>query len=226
MRKLVVLTALTGIGTSAAGDVFLNFEGICPPDNSTTPIGAFYASLGVFFTDGGSNARAIVDSDEGGNAQGNFANEPSSKTIMFFMDGPATIMNVPAGFTTGFSTYYTTIAATGTVEVYDGLDGTGNLLGSAPVFALGSDPNGGDPTGQFNRWDLVDIVLGPDDVARSVKFIGAASLVGFDDMVFGAVPAPAACLLPGLAPLLVPHRRRQSPSGRVVSHSSSRSSRE
>src|SRR5687768_863889 len=89
-------------GTAAARPVIsLDFEGICPATNQTTPIGAFYGGQGVFFTGGGNNALAIVDSDEGQLAQGNFANEPTAKTIMFFLEGAATIMNVPAGFDTG-----------------------------------------------------------------------------------------------------------------------------
>ena len=206
MKTLFAAAAVAALSGAASGQIFLNFEGICPPNNTTTSIGAFYAGLGVFFTGGGSNALALVDADEGGNAQGNFANEPSSKTIMFFLEGNATIMNVPGGFDTGFATYYSTIATTGTLEVYDGLDGTGNLLGSAPMFALGSAGNG-DPTGAYDTWDIAAVIIG-NQVARSVVFIGAANFIGFDDMVFGDIPAPGAASLLGLAALAGLRRRR------------------
>ena len=207
MKNFVVMCAIAGFAAAASADqIFLNFEGICPASNATTSIGAFYAGQGVFFTGGGSNALAIVDSDEGGSASGNFAGEPSSKTIMFFLTGNATIMNVPGGFTTGFATYYTTIANPGTLEVYDGIDGTGNLLGSASMFALGSTAGGGDPTGDYDRWDIASVNIGTQ-VARSVKFIGAANFIGFDDMVFGNVPTPGTAVV-GLVGLAALRRRR------------------
>lgn len=208
MRVLAGFLALTWSCTQASSDVFLNFEGICPPDNSTTPIGAYYGGLGVYFDSGATVAMAIVDSDEGGTAQGNFANEPSSKTVMYFPDRARLIINLPGGFEVGFSTYYTSIDRTATVELYDGVDGTGMLLASAPLHALGTDPNGGDPTGSFNRWDRVDVFLRAGDVARSVKFIAVNDYFGFDDMSFGLVPSPSALTLTALGALLLHHRRR------------------
>jgi len=43
-------------------------------------------------------------------------------------------MDVAAGFTTGFSFYYSSADA-GSVDVYSGLDGTGTLLASVPLVA-------------------------------------------------------------------------------------------
>jgi uncharacterized protein (TIGR03382 family) len=203
MKSIVALLALAGMATGASAQIFLNFEGIT--NGPTTPIGNFYAGQGVQFTGGGSNALALVDSDAGGS--GNFANEPSGDTIMFFVSGNATVMNVASGFTTGFATYYTTIFSTGTIELWTGIDGTGTLLGSAPMFALGSDQSGGDPEGDYNRWDIASVNIG-NQVARSVVFIGVANLIGFDDMVFGDVPAPGSVAVAGLAGLVALRRRR------------------
>src|SRR5208282_5356033 len=37
---------------------------------------------------------------------GNFSNAPSGITVAFFLSGTGVVMNVAAGFTTGFSVYY------------------------------------------------------------------------------------------------------------------------
>lgn len=202
MKTAFALLAAAGLTSAASAQIFLDFEGITA--GPTTPIGAFYGGQGVLFTGGGSNALAIVDSDNGGT--GNFANEPSGSTIMFFLEGNATVMNVAAGFTTGFATYYSTINTTGTIELWDDVDATGNLLGSVNMFALGSGGNG-DPNGAYDRWDIAGVTIG-SQVAKSVKFIGAANFIGFDDMVFGAVPTPGSAAVAGIAGLAALRRRR------------------
>ncbi|MBU6412583.1 MAG: PEP-CTERM sorting domain-containing protein [Planctomycetes bacterium] len=203
MKNVLALFAVAGVASAASAQIFLDFEGIT--NGPVTAIGNYYAGQGVFFTGGGSNALAIRDLDAGGT--GNFANEPSASNIMFFVSGNSTIMNVPTGFTTGFATYYTTVSDPGTLFVYDGIDGTGNLLGTTTMFALGSDANGGDPNGTFNRWDIASVNIG-NQVARSVVFAGAADRIGFDDMIFGGVPTPGSAAVAGIAGLAALRRRR------------------
>jgi hypothetical protein len=95
-------------------------------------------------------------------------------------------MNYPAGFNTGFSFFYASGNSTGTVNVYDGINGTGSLLASFPLSATGL--NGApDPTGAFSPFVAVGVSFG--GTAQSVDFVGAANRIGFDNITFGsAVP--------------------------------------
>ena len=110
-------------------------------------------------------------------------------TILFFLTGPGDIMNVPAGFTTGFSFYYSAINAPGVVDVYDGLNGTGTLLAS---LALPVTPSGGAPEctyGAFCPWFPVGVTF--NGTAMSVNFSGTANQIGFDNITLGsATPTP------------------------------------
>ena len=143
-------------------------------------------NLGVSFTAG---ALAVIDADAGGS--GNFANEPSPDTVGFFLNAPSMSMNVPTGFSTGFSFYYST-AQPGSVAVYDGLNATGNLLAVLALNPL-TMSGSGDPTGFFNTWAPVSMTFG--GLAKSVDFSGAASLVAFDNITLGS--ACPASFLPG-----------------------------
>jgi hypothetical protein len=134
-------------------------------------------AFGVTFS---STALAIIDADAGGT--GNFGGEPSPSTILFFLTGTA-VMNVPSGFTTGFSFYYSAINSPGSVIVYSGPNATGNVLASIP---LPLTQNGGapDPTGQFSP--LVPVGVSFSGVARSVDFSGTVNQIGFDNITFGS----------------------------------------
>src|SRR5882762_2188141 len=124
--KLVVLVIAVVLATGSqakADEVVLTFEGL----GNQVPIGNFYnggggGSLCITF---GADSLAIISRDAGGS--GNFSNNPSGDTIAFFLSGPGDVMDVPAGFSTGFSFFYSSSTA-GSVSVYSGLDGTGTLL--------------------------------------------------------------------------------------------------
>ncbi len=167
--------------------ICLDFEGLGDDDNingfyngGTSSLGYTGTNYGVAFT---SNALGLIDSDAGGS--GNFANEPSPSTTLYFLTGTSTVMNVAAGFEDGFSLYYTTQYGGAFFTVYSGLDGTGSVLGSA-TLPINWQNGGctGDPNGLFCHWDPVGVsFLG---VAHSVTFAGVANQVGFDDVTFGS----------------------------------------
>jgi len=207
--SILLATAGLFISTGASAAPFtLDFEGVA----DFTPILEFYnggtdalgnsgTNYGVSF---GSNALGLIDRDAGGN--GNFANEPTPDTTMFFLTGSA-ILNYAPGFNTGFSFFYTT-AFDATVSVWDDLDATGTLLGTLDLFTnnvannCSGDPLGGpgDPLGQFCNWDIAS--LGFSDIAKSIDFSGTVNQVAFDNITFGSVnpavvPVPAAVWLFG-----------------------------
>jgi len=197
-----VTVALSLVGTASAAPVVLTFEG----SGNLAGVNDFYnggtdsaGNAGVNYGISFSNTSlSLVDSDAGGS--GNFANEPSANTVLFFQNGGAATMNVAAGFDTGFSFFYSSSAA-GFVNVYDGLNGTGALLGS---LNLASNLCGcaGDPQGTYCNWDAVGVTFA--GVARSVDFGGAAFQIAFDDITLGRdtpgqVPEPATIGLTALA---------------------------
>ncbi len=159
----------------------LTFEGI----GDFQSIGNYYnggsgPNYGVSFSE---NALSIIGSDHGGS--GNFTNEPSPVTVLFFLTG-SPVMNVAAGFSTGFSFYYTS-AADVTVYVYDGLEGTGTLLASQTFPA---NYENGCAVG-FCHWDAVGVAFA--GTAKSIVFTGVENQCGFDDVTFGSVtPHPTA----------------------------------
>jgi hypothetical protein len=214
LLKTLIATAAFAATTSAfaAGPIVLDFEGI--PDE--TPVGDYYNGAGPAAKNFGVHfdpaTLALVDADAGGS--GNFANEPSPNTIMFFLDANAAILSVAAGFDTGFSFFYTSSTAAA-VTVWSGMNGDGTLLGTINLVAqFTADNCTGDPTGTFCHWDAVGV--GFAGVAHSINFGGTANQTGYDDITFGAVtpgvpePSTYAMMALGLAGLGFVARRRKT----------------
>lgn len=192
VKVLAAAAAASALSAAHAAPIVLDFEGI--PNGSA--VGNFYASNGVQFSPA---TLVVVDSDAGGS--GNIANEPSPNTVMFFLDANNAILNYAAGFTTGFSFFYTSSTAA-IVTVYDDVGGKGNILGSLNLAAQHNLDCTGDPTGSFCNWSAIGIAF--DGIAKSIDFGGTANQTAFDDVTIGAstpgnVPEPATLALAGLA---------------------------
>jgi hypothetical protein len=179
-------SANIGYESAALGDIIvLDFEGLGNLDNINNFYNGGTSSLGLSGTNYGVEfgvALALIDSDAGGS--GNFANEPSPSTVMIFLDENQAFMNVSAGFTTGVSFYYSSSTSDGSVSVYDGLNGTGNLLGTINLESNHNINCTGDPTGANCNWDPIAVPF--EGTAKSVVFSGAANYIGFDDVTFGS----------------------------------------
>jgi len=204
------------VAPASAAIITLDFEGAGDQaalldfyNGGTDSQGNSGTNYGIEF---GPNALSIIDADAGGT--GNFGNEPTPDTILFFLSGSA-VLNYAPGFDTGFSFFYTSTSFDGTVSVYDGLNATGNLLGTIDLPALGTGP--GDPSGSFSNWAAAGLAFA--GVAKSIDFGGTVNQIGYDNVTFGsAVPVPTipepstyALMALGLAGIgFVARRRRES----------------
>jgi len=143
-------------------------------------------NYGVIF---GSSALASISGSAGG--MGNFADSPTGTTSMYLCSGSgcssnsggtaAFVMNVPAGFTTGFSFYYASGNSSGAVTVYDGTNGSGNVLATLTLQATGVNCNGSQFT--YSCWQTVGVSF--KGTAKSVNFSGANNGIGFDNITIG-----------------------------------------
>lgn len=134
------------------------------------------------------------------------------------------IMNRAAGFTTGFSFFYSNpFAVSAVFEVWSGLNATGTLLASA---AMPGTTNGATNPNCFgsNYCPNVANSVAFAGVARSVRFTGNVNQITYDDITLGSttpgqivpepttVPEPAtvALVAGGLLALGGVARRRRS----------------
>jgi len=215
---------LFAFGSANAATVVLNFEGV----NATYPSGfaaieGFYnggtssdgtsgTNYGVEFTD---NALAICLNTPGvscsNTSRGGFA--PGSELgALFWLNGPETYMNYAAGFDTGFSFNYSAPNTPGSVSVYDGLNGTGNVLAT---LNLGLTPSTCDAAYSAVYCPFVAAGVNFAGTAKSISFAGSANYIVFDDVTFGSavpgVPEPSTYALFGLGLMGLTYvaRRRQ-----------------
>ena len=187
--------------TATAGPITLTFEGVGDEaavndfyNGGTDSVGNSGTNYGVSFSD---TSLGIIDLDAGGT--GNFANEPSPNTILFCLNSSSATLNYAAGFTGGFSFYYSS-STDATVNVWSGLNATGDLLGQITVSAQYTDSCTGDPSGTFCNWSAAGVSF--MGTAMSIDFGGTANQTGYDNITFGSdkpgnpgVPEPASWAL-------------------------------
>ncbi|QDU88367.1 hypothetical protein Pla175_17420 [Pirellulimonas nuda] len=172
--------------------VTLDFEGM----NDLDPIQNFYngglsgggagagPAYGITFS---ADAITVKDSDQGGSALGNFANEPSPDHVMSFLQNGGVTLNRTGGFTSALSFYYSAFAVPGSVSIFAGPNGTGATLATQP---LAITPVGaGDPTGDFSTFALVNVPF--VGIAQSAVFSGTNNEIAFDNVGLTLVPEPS-----------------------------------
>lgn len=143
-----------------------------------------YPSVGgANFLDGWTT---LLDSDAAPGARGNFANEPSPETVAWWYLTPSyppyyreVSFDQPVS---AVSLYYASYGTTVTIYAY-GPDG--NLIATSPVgqpnFGQGYPP--GDPTGNYNKWDLLGVDVGENLIAK-VRVTGWRYSALFDNFTF------------------------------------------
>jgi RHS repeat-associated protein len=137
-------------------------------------------NFGVTFS---SNAEALADrviQSTCGLTTSNVTNEPSPQNSIIFLSGSAATMNVPAGFTSGFSFYYAAPSYTGFINVWSGLNGTGTLLATLTLPTTGGCTSGA----PYCLWNPIGVSFA--GTAMSVDFGGSANYIAFDSITLGA----------------------------------------
>ena len=191
MNTKTLLLAALAVGWASQGSaavVVADYESVGLADGD--PVGNAYAGIGLEHV-------GAYGAISGNTNTFEFVGEPSSITVMYYTSS-ATI-NVPLGFDKGFSFFYSQSSSPlSTALVYEGLNGTGNLLGVIQLDQNWKD--GGCESGNdvYCHWDVGQTAFG--GTALSVVFAGAASAALFDNVTFGSttpVPLPAAVWLLG-----------------------------
>ena len=137
-------------------------------------------NYGVTFS---SNAEALADYIIESTCSGytsNVTNEPSPQNSLIFLSGSAATMDVPAGFTGGFSFYYAAPEEPGYINVWSGLDGTGTLLATLNLPLTGGCAQ--DPV--YCVWNPIGVSF--TGTAMSVDFGGTENYIAFDSITLGA----------------------------------------
>jgi hypothetical protein len=192
--KVAIASVVLAVGTFLASAAFaqvLTFEGL----KDTEAVANFYngglggsgsgpgPNFGITFTP---NSMALIEEDSGGS--GNFHGEPTPKTGLFFLTGAAATMNVPGGFTTGFSFFYSAANSPGVINVWSGPNATGTLLATLNLPTTG---NGGSSAAcDFRNFCPFKSIGVPfSGTAQSVDFGGTVNQIVFDNITVGSVTA-------------------------------------
>jgi hypothetical protein len=224
-RVTAALTAVAIFSLPAESQV-LTFEGIPLTNATTAPIENWYdggagPNFGIDFSP---NAFVLCLNTAGfhcgqsATSRGGLG-DPNSQTrgLIFAPSWPENWINDNAGFTNGFSFFYTDPGTpVGSFQVFAGLNGTGALLASV---TLGITPSTCPPE-FFAPFFCPFIPAGVDfaGTAHSVVFSGANDASVIDDVTFGSdtpgtttTPEPASIVLvaTGLCGVAIVARRRR-----------------
>lgn len=227
MRSVIHLAAAAILAASAtsasAATVVLDFTGVVNPViGNSASVNNFYnggtSSHGTSGTNYGAafSSNGLAINDYNGCCEPDSFLLPARKGILFFLDGGAVTISYAAGFSTGFSFYYAS-NSDATINVYDGINGTGNVLASLALARQANQNCGQGASGFYCNWTPIGVTFA--GVAKSIDFGGGANFVAYDNITFGSdrpggtVPEPAswAMLIAGFGLTGAAMRRRRTP---------------
>jgi hypothetical protein len=179
MALTMVVLALMLAAGQAKADIIINFDTITTGaavdgyyNGGTDSLGEKGPNLGVGFLAGD----WLTASGFGETSQPNLA----------YSNSGLGSVNVAAGFSHQLSFTYGGFTTT-TMDIWDAVNGTGNLLKSVELFAN-------------NPFAFSPASINFSGTARSITIVGGPAQFGWDDVTFGAtaVPEPASLTLLGL----------------------------
>ncbi|WP_310497036.1 PEPxxWA-CTERM sorting domain-containing protein [Sandarakinorhabdus sp.] len=222
-RNLIIAGAFAATASMAsAATVVLDFTGVVNPGlgNSTSVDNFYNGGVSGHGTSGtnygaGFSANGLAINGYNGCCEPDQYLVPARKGILFFLSGGAVTVNYAAGFTTGFSFYYAS-NSNATIRVYDGLNGTGNVLASLALATQANQNCRPGATGFYCNWTPVGVAFA--GTARSIDFGGGANFVAYDNITFGSdrpggtVPEPSSwvMLIAGFGLVGAAMRRRKA----------------
>jgi hypothetical protein len=221
MRRLLALgTLLLATPRLSAQVTVLDFEGIT---SLAAPVGGFYSGLGVTFGDNATALCLVTFPDNqcriANASRGGVGDVSSAGTGMFFSEGTSTSMNVLGGFNSGFSFFYSAPYNPGSVSLYDGLNGTGNLLRELNLPTTIEAACGPDYA-SVNFCPFAALGVAFEGTAYSAVWSGVLDQIIFDDITLGSdipgrqdvVPEPATMTLlaTGLAGMAAARKKRRT----------------
>jgi hypothetical protein len=197
-KRILFRAGLMAVALPASAAFTLDFEGIANNaqingfyDGGTDSAGNSGVNYGVLF---GTNTLGAIDKDAGGT--GNFENEPSPSTVMFFLSGSA-VLNYTQGFTGGFSFYYSS-EKNAVVNVYDGLNATGSVVGTILLEPQSNKNCSTAGDNDFCNWTQAGVTF--SSLAKSIDFGGTVNLIGYDNMKFGVDTPQGPPVIPPVIP--------------------------
>lgn len=206
MKLSLPLALLTSLAAAPAAAVVLDFESpasfesvLAYYDGGADGGGNIGPRFGVTF---GGDALALRNDELGPY----FSNAPSPIGVMAPV-GAASTLNVAAGFTGVFGFFYSASQATlNGVQLWSGLNGTGQLIASFNLLANAQTGCSGSP---YCRFDPVTTSF--SGIAYSATFGNAANIAAIDNINVSPIPEPETVLLMslGLAGLAAAARRRR-----------------
>lgn len=226
MRTLIASLCLGGSLAAQAAPIFMDFEAVPTATNNLVTGSNPYSAEVQFVSSAFSLTSAWPGSPGGGQGGGSFFRDPavygSGTRGAMLMSGAddgqgntSLVFNVVGGFSDHFSMLFAALVASGSVQVFDGLDGQGQQLGGRGISDTAPclDPNTGATLTDFVcNWGTAEINF--SGTARSVRITGSNSAFFFDDIQLGkssggTLPEPGSMAL-SLAALGVMAMRSRS----------------